>query len=106
MDKEEKHPHGDADLPYFHLTPGNVTDHSHLRQTISGHYVQDGVVRHDSSCITDQYQVASISFDRWNSSTLVTQLTEMGCSWLPLAWAMPANQLHCESWSSRSWRSS
>ena len=44
------------DLPYFHLTPGNVTDYSHLRRTISGYYVQDGVVRHDSSCIMDQYK--------------------------------------------------
>ena len=72
------------DLPYFHLTPGNVTDYSHLRRTISGYYVQDGVVRHDSSCIMDQYQVASISFDRWNSSTLVTQLTGDGVLMAPI----------------------
>ena len=56
MDKEESSIHMEMlDLPYFHLTPGNVTDYSHLRRTISGYYVQDGVVRHDSSCIMDQY---------------------------------------------------
>ena len=32
----------------------------------------------------DHYQVASISFDRWNSSTLVTQLTGDGVLMAPI----------------------
>ena len=46
--------------------------------------MQDGVVRHDSSCIMDQYKVASISYDRWNISTLVTQLTGDGVLMAPI----------------------
>ena len=85
MDKEESSIHMEMmDLDYFHLTPGNVTDYSHLRRTISGYYVKDGVVRHDSSCLMDLYQISSISFDRWNSSTLVTQLTGDGVLMAPI----------------------
>ena len=85
MDKEESSIHMEMmDLDYFHLTPGNVTDYSHLRRTISGYYVKDGVVRHDSSCLMDLYQISRISFDRWNSSTLVTQLTGDGVLMAPI----------------------
>ena len=84
MDREESSIHMDMlDLSYFHLSPGNVTDYQALRRTISGYYVQDGTVMHDTSCIMDQYNVASISFDRWNSSTLVTQLTVDGVLMAP-----------------------
>ena len=42
MDREESSIHMEMlDLPYFFMTPGNVTDYSHLRRTISGYYVQD-----------------------------------------------------------------
>ncbi len=85
MDREESSIHMDMlDLSYFHLSPGNVTDYQALRRTISGYYVQDGTVMHDTSCIMDQYNVASISFDRWNSSTLVTQLTGDGVLMAPI----------------------
>ena len=36
-----------VELPCFRLTPGNVADYSHLRKTISGYYVQDGIMRLD-----------------------------------------------------------
>ena len=85
MDKEQSSIHMDMlDLPYFFLSPGNVTDYQALRRTISGYYVQDGTVKHDTSCIMDQYNVGSISFDRWNSSTLVTQLTGDGVLMAPI----------------------
>ena len=85
MDKEQSRIHMDMlDLPYFFLSPGNVTDYQALRRTISGYYVQDGTVKHDTSCIMDQYNVGSISFDRWNSSTLVTQLTGDGVLMAPI----------------------
>ena len=72
------------ELGYFHLTPGNVTDYSALRQCISGWHVLDGVVHHDVACIMDEYNVHSIAYDRWNSTTLVTQLTGDGVKMDPI----------------------
>lgn len=71
-------------LDYFGVTPGNVTDYSALRQAISGYHVKDGTVRHDEGCIMDRYQVHSIAYDRWNSTTLVAQLTGDGVKMDPI----------------------
>jgi len=37
-----------------------------------------------SGCLVDQYKIASISFDRWNASTLVSQLTGDGVMMVPI----------------------
>jgi phage terminase large subunit-like protein len=46
--------------------------------------VLDGVVHHDVACIMDEYNVHSIAYDRWNSTTLVTQLTGDGVRMDPI----------------------
>lgn len=85
MDREESSVHMNMlELPYFYLTPGNVADYAHLRRTISGYYVKEGVVRHDEGCLMDTYNIASISYDRWNASTLVSQLTGDGVMMVPI----------------------
>lgn len=85
MDREESSVHMNMlELPYFYLTPGNVADYAHLRRTISGYYVKEGVVRHDEACLMDTYNIASISYDRWNASTLVSQLTGDGVMMVPI----------------------
>jgi len=57
-------------------TPGNTVDYDYIRRRITGYYVSDGVVEHDESCISDHVDLASIAFDRWNSSQLVNNLME------------------------------
>ena len=105
MDKEESSIHMEMPSALLTLTPGNVTDYSHLRRTISGYYVQDGASGMTAAA-SHQYQVASISFDRWNSSTLVTQLTGDGVLMAPIGMGYASQSAHCESWSATSWRSS
>jgi phage terminase large subunit-like protein len=48
----------------FNLTPGNVIDYAFIRAKI-----------HE---LRDRYEIQEIAFDRWNSSDLVTKLTDDG----------------------------
>ena len=49
---------------YLSVTPGNVTDYDYIRR--------------DVLADMGTYDVVSLAYDRWNSSQLVTQLTEDG----------------------------
>ena len=48
----------------FNLTPGNVIDYEFIR-----HRIRE---------LAEQYDIKEIAFDRWNSSQIVTQLTDDG----------------------------
>ncbi len=48
----------------FHLTEGNVIDYRYIRKTIND--------------LRDEFYIAQIGFDRWNSTDIVTNLQEDG----------------------------
>lgn len=65
-----------ADNGWLTLTPGNVIDYDYIRRQISGYYVEDGAVKHDESCIADQFGLESTAFDPWNARQLCISLKE------------------------------
>ena len=72
------------DLPNVHVTPGNVTDYNFIRHFITGHHVnEDGQVRNSPDCLATRYRIRSIAFDRYNSSQLITDLSNDGIECAP-----------------------
>lgn len=63
-----------ADEGWIIVTPGNVIDYDSIRRTITGFYIEDGIVKHDDSCIVDVFQLESIGYDPWNSRQLAIRL--------------------------------
>jgi phage terminase large subunit-like protein len=55
-------------------TPGDQVDYTAIRRLITGYYVEDNIVKHDSSCLMDALHIVRIGFDKWNSSQLVNDL--------------------------------
>ncbi len=63
---------------WIETTPGNTVDYDYIRRRLTGYYVEDGVVKHDDSCIVDHVFLRSIAYDRYNSSQLINNLTADG----------------------------
>lgn len=73
-----------ADLENVHVTPGNVTDYDFVRKFITGHHTNDeGRVLVDSECLATNYNLKGLAFDRYNSSQLITDLTNDGIECAP-----------------------
>ena len=64
-----------ADEGWITVTPGNVIDYDAIRRTLSGFYIEDGLINHDKECIDDVYELESIGYDPWNSRQLAIRLT-------------------------------
>lgn len=60
---------------WIFITPGNVIDYDYIRRTISGFYIEDGIIKHDKSCIVDNFELKSIGYDPWNSKQLAIRLS-------------------------------
>lgn len=72
------------DLPNVHVTPGNVTDYDFIRRFVTGYHVnEEGQVRSDAECLATRYRVRSLAFDRYNSSQLITDLSNDGLECAP-----------------------
>lgn len=72
------------DQPNVHVTPGNVTDFDFVRHFITGHKIEeDGRVVVDRDCLATKYQVRALAFDRYNSSQLITDLSNDGIDCAP-----------------------
>lgn len=72
------------DLPNVHVTPGNVTDYAFVRHFITGHHVtEEGQVRNSPDCLATRYAIRSLAFDRYNSSQLITDLSNDGIECAP-----------------------
>lgn len=63
-----------SDHPRVQITDGNVIDYDSIRRKITGYYVEDGVVKHDSSCLAERYNIQTIAFDRYNATQIVLNL--------------------------------
>lgn len=61
---------------YLIITPGNVIDYNSIRKTVSGYYIEDGVVKHDSNCIADLFDLQSTGFDPYNAKQVVLNMKE------------------------------
>lgn len=73
-----------ANLPNVHVTPGNVTDFDFVRHWITGHKVEeDGRVVYDPDSLGTKYTIRALAFDRYNSSQLITDLTNDGIDCAP-----------------------
>ena len=85
LEEDESHIYGRLkDLPNVHVTPGNVTDYNFIRHFITGHHVnEDGQVRNSPDCLATRYRIRSIAFDRYNSSQLITDLSNDGIECAP-----------------------
>jgi hypothetical protein len=62
----------------FQLTPGNVIDYRAIRKKVNE--------------LRELYRIQEIAFDAWNSSDLVTNLTDDGQVWPGLRFDVGANQ--------------
>lgn len=63
---------------YIEETEGDVVDYDHIRRRISGYYVEDGIVKHDPTCIADAVNLVRVGYDKWNASQLVNDLMADG----------------------------
>lgn len=71
-------------LPNVHVTPGNVTDYDFIRHFITGHHItEEGQVRVSPDCLATRYRIRSVAFDRYNSSQLITDLSNDGIECAP-----------------------
>jgi phage terminase large subunit-like protein len=72
-----------TDQPNVHVTPGNVTDFDFVRNWITGHKItEDGRVIYEDALAT-KYTIRALAFDRYNSSQLITDLTNDGIDCAP-----------------------
>lgn len=79
-------------------TPGNVTDYERIIRDITGHYVEDGVVKFDPNNLRDRYTIRSIAYDPYNGQHIIPQLEGHGisCSKFRQGWvtmSAPTKQL-------------
>jgi phage terminase large subunit-like protein len=61
-------------------TPGNVTDYTYVRRTLTGTYLDGDKIAHDPECLADRNQVDELGYDRWNATQLATEFTEDGAT--------------------------
>ena len=70
--------------PNVHITPGNVTDFDFVRHFLTGHRItEEGRVVVDPDSIATRYTIRALAFDRYNSSQLITDLTNDGLDCAP-----------------------
>lgn len=73
-----------GEQPNVHITPGNVTDFDFVRHFLTGHRItEDGRVVVDQDSIATRYTIRALAFDRYNSSQLITDLTNDGLDCAP-----------------------
>jgi len=65
------------------ITEGNVTDYDSIRRFVTGYHIVDGQVRQDPNPLAVQYNIQSITFDRFNSSQCVINLAADGMTMTP-----------------------
>lgn len=71
-------------LPNVHVTPGNATDYADIRRFITGNYISNGKVINDPDNLMAKYNVKTMAYDRWNSSSLVIDLQGDGVECIPM----------------------
>jgi phage terminase large subunit-like protein len=65
---------------YITATEGNAIDYDSIRRRISGYYIQDGAVKHDTDCLADTYQIDEVCVDPWNATQLAIDLMADGAT--------------------------
>jgi phage terminase large subunit-like protein len=63
-------------LPNFHVTHGNVTDHSAIRRRVTGTYITAAGHQFDPSCWMKTHKLERLAFDRHNSTQIAVDLTD------------------------------
>lgn len=73
-----------TDQANVHVTPGNVTDFDFVRHFITGHKItEDGRAVVDPDSLATKYTIRALAFDRYNSSQLITDLSNDGIDCAP-----------------------
>jgi phage terminase large subunit-like protein len=65
-------------LENVHICPGNTVDYNAVRRKISGNYFLDGKQHYDSDNISERFNLKGLAYDRWNSLSLIRDLTGDG----------------------------
>lgn len=79
LERDENHVYANVgDYDNIHLIKGNTVDYNAIRRMISGHYIEDGKVKYDEDNLCEKYDVKGISYDRWNSLSIIRDLASDG----------------------------
>lgn len=66
------------ELHNVYISPGNTVDYNTIRRKISGNYFLDGKLLYDEDNLCKKYNLKGIAYDRWNSLSLIRDLTGDG----------------------------
>ena len=71
-------------LPNVHITPGNATDYAAIRKFVTGVYFSEGKQMYDDKCLMQKYNIQTMAYDRWNSSSLIIEMAGDGVECVPM----------------------
>lgn len=79
LSRDESHVYANVkDYPNITVVKGNTIDYNLIRRKITGYYVEDGKVLYDEDNLCEKYNVKGLSYDRWNSLSLIRDLAGDG----------------------------